>query len=549
MFTINSLSHVIIALSLLSSASRSWAEYSKVSNAGYSLPASTVLGAGAEDWACTYEDKAQLMWEIKTQEGGSVFVDQNKIGFRDKTWNYSWFMADPALNGGFAGLANGGNCFDGKHCDTESYVRQVNAQGLCGAQDWRLPTVKELETLTLSYSSVNSAEPMRFNDYSDNGSYAKSGFWSSTTTPLPEKAMYFRSSTGEPEPKNKPHRVFLVRDAPGFRPLNFKESQYREEIWDFKTPGSLALAPDESLFVADSFNHRIVQFNQARVRLNTFGDFNHVQDSPGLLVFAADGTLLVDDFGNNRIQRFKTDGTLISTVSKPKQSSVLDMDLTVDGGFVLLLDSNHVHRLNVDGSVKWIFEFPREEKPNSSTSVINTIHNISIAANDTVCLHTSRVTTIPGYPPVVSWSYASLGADGAANGKSCDLAPSHRPDVITQAGIKFVAEPYNNRIRKLIPNTPENTYAASTGMAIFENITVGDAHYWVQLQEQANLQFKVLKAYPIKPEIEYKTSAYDPATGLVTLPKVTADGINYQVVMQRLDNGLFGVKSAELLPK
>lgn len=528
---------------LLSYAVASPAEYSKVSNAGHSIPTSTVLGGATDEWACTYEDKTQLMWEIKTQEGGGVFVDKRKIGFRDKTWTFSWFMTDSALNAGVVGFENGGTCFDGQLCNTENYISQVNAQGLCGANDWRLPTAKELAALSLSSSSPNSSEPLRFNDYYG-GDYAKSGFWSSTTTQLPENAFYFRGSNGEYGRKSEPHRVFLVRTAPTFKSINFKEARYQEENWDFKSPSSLRLAPDETLFVADSFNHRIVQLNQAGLILNSFGDLSHAQNSPGLLVFAPDGSLLVDDLGNNRVQRFKTDGTLISTISKPKQSPLLDMDLTVDGGIVVLSDSNHVHRLNADGSIKWLFERPREEKPNTSSTVINTIHNISIAADDTVCLHTSRATTIPGYAPIVSWNDMSLGVDGKANGKSCVLAPSHNPDVITKAGIKFVAEPYSNRIQKLTPNVTEYSYVANTGTAIFENILVGNLHYWVKLQNQGHLQFKVIKAYPINPVLDNKSSVFDETTNLVTLPKVTADGVDYEVIMERLVNGLFAVTSA-----
>lgn len=96
---------------------------------------------------------------------------------------------------------------------------------------------------------------------------------------------------------------------------------------------------------------------------------------------------------------------------------------------------------------------------------------------------------------------------------------------------------------------PQYTYDARTGLVILENITVGSEHYWVQLQDQGGYQFKVLNGHAIKPVVENNMSVYDPVTGLVTLPKVTSDGFNYQVVMQHLDNGLFGVKSSVLLPK
>jgi hypothetical protein len=82
------------------------------------------------------------------------------------------------------------------------------------------------------------------------------------------------------------------------------------------------------------------------------------------------------------------------------------------------------------------------------------------------------------------------------------------------------------------------------GEAIFENITVGNAHYWVKLQNQGNLQFKVVKAYAIKPVIDNKSAVFDTNTGLLTLPKIAANGIYYNVVLQQLSNGLFSLKSA-----
>ena len=115
--------------------------YIKISNFGKSLPSSAHFGAKEDDWACTKDSKTGLIWEIKTDDKG----------FRDTNWNYSWYESDPNKNGGFSGYKNGradigsgGRCLTKDNCNTFDFVKQVNKIGLCGHQDWRMPTRDEL---------------------------------------------------------------------------------------------------------------------------------------------------------------------------------------------------------------------------------------------------------------------------------------------------------------------------------------------------------------------------------------------------------------------
>ena len=67
---------------------------------------------------CVKDNLTGLMWEGKTSDGG----------LRDGGKRYT-------------------NHADGRAGDASEYVNQVNAQGLCGHHDWRLPTVDELHSL------------------------------------------------------------------------------------------------------------------------------------------------------------------------------------------------------------------------------------------------------------------------------------------------------------------------------------------------------------------------------------------------------------------
>jgi len=86
-----------------------------------SCPADPKLGDGPNDWGCVYDDVTQLTWEAKTADGGvhdylRRFTNKGKRA-RDKPSDAAWL------------------------------VDATNAEGLCGATNWRLPDELELQSL------------------------------------------------------------------------------------------------------------------------------------------------------------------------------------------------------------------------------------------------------------------------------------------------------------------------------------------------------------------------------------------------------------------
>jgi hypothetical protein len=122
----------------------------------------TPPGSGATPHPCVRDNVTGLVWEVKTADGG----------LRDQKWTYTWY--DSVHNyGGNAGTASGGSCQTAGRCDTEKYVADVNAAGLCGFHDWRMPTRQELLGIVHMGRTSPTIDPIYFPNTS-----ASSAFWS-----------------------------------------------------------------------------------------------------------------------------------------------------------------------------------------------------------------------------------------------------------------------------------------------------------------------------------------------------------------------------------
>lgn len=130
-------------------------DYTKVSDAGADLPANASLGPNPGDWACTRDNHTGLLWEVK--------VD-NAAHLRHMEHTYTWYISANTYGGhGTPATITGGNtCQTLGRCDTEKFVQDVNAQGLCGHADWRLPSLPELYNLADRGRSNPAIDPVYF---------------------------------------------------------------------------------------------------------------------------------------------------------------------------------------------------------------------------------------------------------------------------------------------------------------------------------------------------------------------------------------------------
>lgn len=110
------------------------------------------LAADATDWVCVKDNVTGLIWEVKTTDGG----------LHDSGDTFTWYSTDSHNNGGSLGDTGDLDiCFGysadklGSFCNTDYFIRRVNASALCGTSDWRMPTVDELHTLRIYGSDMS----------------------------------------------------------------------------------------------------------------------------------------------------------------------------------------------------------------------------------------------------------------------------------------------------------------------------------------------------------------------------------------------------------
>jgi len=166
------------------------------------------LKADSAQWSCLRENSTGLIWELKTNNGS----------LHDQKDSFTWDPPGPAGNVRRSGFtADSGATCSGyvagdstTYCTTQSFLTRVNSQGLCGAQDWRIPTITELNKII----SLNRAAPAMYATLFPRGT--GKAIWSGSPVPkYPQFAWHIYVNDGyahgAEQSGNLP--VLLVRTA------------------------------------------------------------------------------------------------------------------------------------------------------------------------------------------------------------------------------------------------------------------------------------------------------------------------------------------------
>ncbi|MEO8331004.1 MAG: DUF1566 domain-containing protein [Gallionella sp.] len=153
-------------------------------------------------WACVRDNQSGLIWEVKKSEPGLQNINNT----------YSWYDPDQTTNGGWAGKANAGVC-TGSDCDTDSYIKAINAAKLCGLDDWYLPSRFELNTIV--DTSVSFPGPTLPKAYFPEALPGK--YWTDTTFKTRRAGVWvwsFDSGSDYVVEKSEAHNIRLTYASP-----------------------------------------------------------------------------------------------------------------------------------------------------------------------------------------------------------------------------------------------------------------------------------------------------------------------------------------------
>ncbi len=186
-------------------------DFSRVCNDGSDCSVQVTTGVNAGEWGCTRDNVTGLTWEMKTMTGGSP-RDQ----FRAYTW-YDSTIVDLVERGVPGNTATCNDTLGGANCNTENYVNSMNAAGLCGHGDWRIPTRRELLSIA-NYGRVGGAiDP----DYFPNTNVldATGFYWTAESDVIaPGRAWYIHFQYGNSVPATKAGTTMGVRLVRGALP-------------------------------------------------------------------------------------------------------------------------------------------------------------------------------------------------------------------------------------------------------------------------------------------------------------------------------------------
>jgi len=166
------------------------------------------IAENSTSWSCVRDNVTGLLWEAKQIAGTG--------GLHDSTSKYTWYNTTSSTNGGEEGDNNADgdeNCpgyesdSSNSYCNTKNQIKKMNAEAYCGITTWRLPTIKELQSIA-DFSKSSPSVDTDFFKHTSNVDY-----WSDTSnsvTPSNALTINFFNASQRSNTKSKAHSLRLV---------------------------------------------------------------------------------------------------------------------------------------------------------------------------------------------------------------------------------------------------------------------------------------------------------------------------------------------------
>ncbi|MEB3221934.1 MAG: NHL repeat-containing protein [Candidatus Sericytochromatia bacterium] len=256
------------------------------------------------------------------------------------------------------------------------------------------------------------------------------------------------------------------------------------EAW-FKETSGLALAPNGTLYVADTGNHRIRKVTPDGAVTTLAGAAAEGYEdgagsaarfrSPEGLALALDGTLYVADSGNHRIRAVTRDGVVTTLAGSTqgyadgpgaaaKFNTPLGLALAPDGSLYVADSSNHrLRKVGRGGVVSTLAGSTGGYVDGDvATAKFKGVHGLAVASDGTLYVAdylNQRIRKVAPDGTVTTLAGSTKGnADGpgAAAQFNFPAALALAPD-----GTVYVADALNHRLRKVTPAGVVSTLAGS----------------------------------------------------------------------------------------
>ena len=296
-------------------------------------------------------------------------------------------------------------------------------------------------------------------------------------TLLPETRTVYSPKSGQPVEQR-----FVCKSGCRKGPLSYASSfgSSGSEEGQFSGPGGMAIDSQGNVWVADAYNRRIDEFNEAGEYRNSFGSYgtgNGQFATPTDVAIDAKGNIWVTDPSENRVQELNPDGEYIGEIEKGQLSSPHGIAISPASGNIWVADTGHNCLKEFDAKGKYIQTVGKE---GSGKGQLKVPEGVAVTSGGNVWIADGGNNRIEEFSEAGSF-ISEVGKEGTGKGQF------RKPNAIDvdSVGNVWVADGGNYRVQEFGPSGEflESYGSEGTGKGQFggfsgpAGIAVGEGYF------------------------------------------------------------------------